>query len=118
LSPAVVAAAHEAFGEESVQLVSTYLANSLRKGAQRVPYSTVAGVDSTSQLGPLMDGEGNPIAVPDGGIVLNRWAADNLEANVGDEITLHYYEPESSHGELVEREPPLTLQVSHIVELE
>src|SRR5690606_4239577 len=35
LSPAVVAAAHEAFGEESVQLVSTYLANSLRKGAQR-----------------------------------------------------------------------------------
>jgi putative ABC transport system permease protein len=117
LSPEIVAAARKAFGADAVQPISTYLANSLRNGEARVPYSTVSGVDSRPDIGPLLDAEGSPVVIPEGAIALNRWAADNLGAKVGDKITLHYYEPESSHGELVEHDPPLELEVSHIIEL-
>src|SRR5690606_37431175 len=91
LAPEVVLAAESAFGRDNIQHVSTYLANTIRGDGKRIPYSTVSGVDSTSELGPQVDAEGNPLAIADGNVVLNRWAADNLEANVGDEITLHYY---------------------------
>ena len=117
LPPAIVAAAERAFGAQHVQPVSTYLANSIRLGEKRIPYSTVSGVDSRLLLGPLLDNEGNPLIVPAGRVALNRWGAENLGAKVGDEITLHYYQPESTHGDLVEHDPSLKLKVSHIVDL-
>ena len=51
-------------------------------------------------------------------IVLNRWAADDLKVEVGDEITVTYYEPESTHGQLREHKPPPVFKLRAIVELE
>ena len=50
-------------------------------------------------------------------IVLNRWAADDLKAKVGDKVTVTFYEPESTHGELREHAPPPTFTLRAIVEL-
>jgi len=118
LPPAVVAAAERAFGKENLQPITTYLANTLRVGDRSLSYSTVAGVDSTLALGLLRDADGEPIALADDQVILNRWAADRLEAQVGDTVELRFYEPESTHGQLREREPPLELQLKAIVPLE
>ncbi len=115
----VVDSAGQAFGANRLQPVVTYLANTLRAGDRSLPYSTVAGVRSTADLGPLLDDAGRPIAVKPGEVILNSWAAapEHLDAKIGDTLTLSFYEPESTHGNLREREPPLALTVTGIVPL-
>lgn len=94
------------------QAVVTYLANTITLGEKVVPYSTVTGVDSTAELGPLWDEDGKPIVLDDNEIALNDWAAERLGATVGDAVTLKYYEPETTHGELMERTTaPLTVKL-------
>ena len=122
LPDAVVAAAKKAFVGKNLQPVVTYLANSLVIGKgddeRRIPYSTITGVDSVAGIGPLLDDAGQPIRLADDEIALNRWAADDLGAKVGDAVTVKYYESESTHGVLREHQPPLRLRLAHIVELE
>ena len=122
LPDAAVRAAERAFADRELQPVVTYLANTIRVGsgdaAQKIPYSTISGVDSTAALGPLLDTDGQPIRLADDEIVLNRWAADDLQAEVGDTVTITFYEPESTHGRLREREPPPELKLAAIVPLE
>lgn len=117
LPPAVVRAAEQAFGAGRLQPVTTYLANTMQTGGKSISYSTVAGVDSTADLGPLLDAEGRPLEIAGGEIVLNNWAAEQLEAEVGDTITMRYYQPESTHGNLVEH-PPLELKLAAVAALE
>ena len=78
--------------------VFTYLANTLRLGDREVPYSLVTALD-LERLEPA-------IIVPSGGdppaIVLNEWAAADLQAKTGDPLTLEYYLWEDS-GQLVTR---------------
>jgi ABC-type lipoprotein release transport system permease subunit len=105
----------------NVQPIVTYLANTIvageGKAERKIPYSTIVGVDSTAQLGPLVDEKGQAIKLASDEIVLNRWAADDLGMKVGDPIKVTYYEPESTHGKLRERaSPPLKLRA--IVELQ
>jgi putative ABC transport system permease protein len=123
---AVVAAAEKAFAAGAfdaghVQPVVTYLANSISVGSgdaeKKIPYSTITGVDSVGGIGPLLDDAGEPIRLADDEIALNRWAADDLGAKVGETVTVTFYEPESTHGVLREHEP-LELKLAHIVELE
>lgn len=118
----VVRAAERAFGKDSLQPVITYLANTLMTGEgdklRKIPYSTITGVDSTAELGPLLDEQGVPIRLKDDEIVLNRWAADDLGAEVGDEVTVTFYEPESTHGRLREHHPPPVFRLRGIVPLE
>jgi len=118
----VVRAAEKAFGAEKLQPVSTYLANTLVAGEgesqRKIPYSTIAGLDSTGGLGPLLDEAGQPIVLADDEIALNRWAADELQVKVGDTVTVNFYEPESTHGELRERTPPPAFKLREIVPLE
>jgi len=122
LPDAVVAAAQSAFAGEVAQPVVTYLANSLVVGngdtERKIPYSTITGVDSLASVGPLLDDAGQPIRLADDEIALNRWAAGDLGAKIGDTVTVNYYEPESTHGVLREHQPPLRLRLTHIVELE
>ncbi len=122
LPDAVVAAAEKAFPDGEVQPVVTYLANSLVVGSgdaeRRIPYSTITGVDSLPGIGPLLNPAGEPIQLGDNEIALNRWAADDLGAKLGDTVTVNYYEPESTHGVLREHQPPLELRLAQIVELE
>lgn len=122
LPEAVVAAIEKAYPDAAVQPVVTYLANSIVIGegdaARKIPYSTISGVDSVAGLGPLLNETGEPIRLADDEIALNRWAADDLGAKIGDVVTVNYYEPESTHAVLREHQPPLRLRLAHIVELE
>jgi len=59
--------------------VLTYLANSIRVGEYEVPYSVVTALDSS------------PAPTEADGITLNEWAARELEAKPGDEVSLDYY---------------------------
>ncbi|MFM7521623.1 MAG: FtsX-like permease family protein [Planctomycetota bacterium] len=87
--------------------------------AASVPYSTVLGIDSADlPVGGLVDESGSPIAVPDDdGIVLTRWAADDLAAQghplaVGAPILLRCFLPETLHG--VVEETTVTLRLAGI----
>lgn len=122
LPDAVVAATRKTFPRGELQPVVTYLANSLVVGSgdseRRIPYSTITGIDSIAGIGPLLDAGGKPIEHAHDEIVLNRWAADDLQAKLGDTITVNFYEPESTHGVLREHQPPLQLKLAAIVDLE
>ncbi len=98
------------------QPVATYLANTITSGDKKIPYSLVAGVDSRDSIGPLIDDKGNAIKLTDDEIAMNDWAAERLGAKVGDLLTFTYYEPESTHGQLVEKASP-ELKVVAIVPL-
>ena len=112
LSPAVAEVAAEAFADYGSQPLLTYLANSVtREGAEgEVPYSLITAVDSSpafdlralddTPIGPLGDHE----------IVLNQWAADDRQAQVGDKIRVSYFAPETTHGKAVERTAEFTLK--------
>ncbi|MGE3492826.1 MAG: FtsX-like permease family protein [Vicinamibacterales bacterium] len=99
----------------------TYVANAIRIGDRAVPYSTVSAVDLdgynrlAGTVGPSEPGNpkglppqngtdptggGNPSGLPDAGtpafsnhppIWLNEWAAQDLQARIGDAVTLDYF---------------------------
>jgi putative ABC transport system permease protein len=94
------------------QAAVTYLANSINLGDKKIPYSTVTGIDATAKLGPLFDEDGAPVVLAENEIVLNDWAAKQLGAGVDDKVTLKYYEPETTHGKLIEQTTePLTVRI-------
>lgn len=93
--------------------VLTYLAEELLVGERRIPYATVAGIDTATPLpaGPLLDSDGQPIGpLAEDQIVLHADAADDLQAKVGDRVRLVYFLPESSHLELERRTVELTVK--------
>ena len=82
LSDAFAAKAREAAAKAGLrtQGILTYLANAIRIGDREVPYSLVSAI------------EGEEIASTNAAtIVLNDWAARDLAAQVGDEVSLEYY---------------------------
>ncbi len=109
----------EHFTDRGAQPVLVYLANYITAGdgQAKVPYSTVAGIDFAAEppLGPLELIDGRTLqTIPDGQIVLNQWVADDMrkqgvELKPGDEITLEFFEPESTHGSVRESKITLTL---------
>ena len=112
LEPAIEAATMKVFEPDGAQPVFTYLANYILAGEGRgkIPYSTVTAVNfsSESPLGPLLNRAGRVIGpLADDEIVLNSWAADDFAAQggpvkSGDMIELTFFEPESTHGKVVE----------------
>ncbi len=58
--------------------IYTYLANTIRVGDLEIPYSLVSAVEGVA--------DGNPPAIE-----LNGWAARELNARPGDDVTLDYY---------------------------
>ncbi len=112
LEPAMVQAAEEAFGPLDAQSMFTYLANTLADGDREIPYSTVTGIDfdKAAPAGGFLDTDGKPMrALAPDEIALNSWAADDLQAKIGDTIRLIYFEPESTHGKVRERTAELRL---------
>jgi putative ABC transport system permease protein len=116
LPPDFVALADKLYGKQGLQPVVTYLANRISAGDRRVPYSTVAGVDSTAALGPVVDDASQPIELADDEVAINDWLASELNVKVGDEVTLLWYDPETTHGELREH-APLILKVRAVLPL-
>lgn len=88
--------------------VATYLANAIDVGGRSLPYSTIAALEAEPR------GRWGPVP-PDGpGLVLNDWAARDLEAGAGDEAVLHYY-AFGPREELIERRA--ALEISGSVEM-
>jgi hypothetical protein len=77
-------AAAEAIGER--RPVLTYLVNDIRLGDRTIPYSLVTAIE----LETIVPGFRRPDAsLPP--IVLNDWAAKDLNSKVGDRVTLEYF---------------------------
>ncbi len=84
--------------------VLTYLANDLRQVGTPagVPFSMVSAIDIDQEF-PLMSIAEKPISpLLDSQIVLNEWTAGDLGVEVGDEVELQYFEPETTHGNQIE----------------
>ncbi len=74
--------------------ILTYLANTIRAGDREIPYSTVTALelDSAAPNVALSLADGAPAPPLEGDeILLSDWAANDLEARVGDEIEMSYY---------------------------
>ncbi|HHK41595.1 MAG TPA: FtsX-like permease family protein, partial [Planctomycetaceae bacterium] len=97
-----------ALGSEATPLL-TYLANEIRPDSMSssgriVPYSLVTAIDFGTAF-PLEDVSGHAIPkLRAGQMVINSWLADEAGLQIGDRATLTYYDPESPHGQLRERE--------------
>jgi putative ABC transport system permease protein len=68
--------------------VLTYLANTLRIETRAIPYSLVTALDETGLRTVLGDHSPLPASQQ---IVLNDWAARDLNAKPGDKLTLEFY---------------------------
>jgi putative ABC transport system permease protein len=108
-SDEAAAVAEGAFAPYQPQPVFTYLANLMQKvaGGQveegaGIPYSTISALESTAELGPLLDESGRPMQLAEDEIVLVDWAADDLQAEAGDIIRIAYFAPETTHGQTTE----------------
>ena len=100
--------------------VFTYLANDIRSVGKPsgIPFSMVAGIDLDSkaknpqlfQFQPASAVTGKTISQPtDDQIVLNQWAAEDLEIEIGDRVAVTFFEPESTHGSQDERSVEFTV---------
>ncbi len=78
LDPQIASAA---MAQPKAKPVTTYFVNSIGVGGKFIPYSMVAGVKSA----PL------PSSMGKDEIVLNQWAARDLGAKVGANVTLKYF---------------------------
>ncbi|HWM91636.1 MAG TPA: ABC transporter permease [Thermoanaerobaculia bacterium] len=85
----------EAIGDAPSTRIFTHLATGLRVGERLVPYSMVSGISS--------------LDVGDGEILLNRWAADDLQAKPGDPVEMSYLVMAPGGG-LVERKTMLRVR--------
>lgn len=87
---AAVAAKHH---EISTQPVLTYLANRITANQKAIPYSTVTAVQLPvpNQLGKMNVMSGSIENLKENEIVLNSWAAKDLQASIGDRVDLSYY---------------------------
>jgi hypothetical protein len=72
--------------------VLTHLANSLTVGERSIPYSTISAIEPIYSIGKIGDQE----------IVLNSWAANELNAKVGDEVYMAYYAAQTPGGRIEE----------------
>ncbi len=66
--------------------VLTYFVNELRLGDRITPYSMVTAMGRAADANWLI-----PMNMQDDEILINRWLADDLGANVGDSIELTYF---------------------------
>ena len=97
------AAASRAFEALGAQPALTYLANEIAAGGRSIPYSTITGIENDSAFGPLFSADGIALdRLNDNELVLNSWAAEDLRAEIGDEIRITYFEPENTHGKVTE----------------
>jgi len=92
----------------------TYLANSLRVGDREVPYSLVTALDLAT-IQPSSQPSPTPPNDAKSSIVLNDWAANELQARAGDAVTMEYYAWEEP-GRLVSK--TTTLSVAAVVPID
>ena len=93
--------------------VSSYLANRtvvVGREDRILPYSSIAGADLGAEgFGDLQWLSGEPGGLEMGEVVLNSWAAEDLDAQVGDVLRMEYWEV-GELEELIPREVELRLR--------
>ena len=96
--------------------VLTYLANGLQRKngselvGRNVPYSTIAAVDWSviaSMLGPKENPPANP--ANQDWVVVTSWLAEQLSIQVGDQIQVEYFLPETVDGQEIEKSFDVTV---------
>ncbi len=97
LQPSIVEAAKRVATEQGLQLltVMTYLANDIAANGRNTPYSTITAVETYREKDfpptlKLIGGSAAP-SLADDEILLNQWAAEDLEAAVGDAVEVSYF---------------------------
>ena len=65
--------------------VITYLANRINKGSSSTPYSFVSALPASLY----------PENSTGKGMIINRWTAQDLSANIGDTVKMYWYAPDS-----------------------
>ncbi|MCH2182876.1 MAG: ABC transporter permease [Mariniblastus sp.] len=101
----------------AAQPVLTYLANDMARAGEKegIPFSMVSAIDFDGAF-QLESVDGDKIAAPRSDeIILNQWAAEDLQAQPGDKIRVTYFEPETTHGNEVEKS--IELKLSAIAKL-
>ncbi|MCZ6817812.1 MAG: FtsX-like permease family protein, partial [Planctomycetota bacterium] len=94
LEPAIESAANRtaaALGKQPMHIY-TYLANTIAiasRDTDEIPYSTVAALDRLPAFDPAINSP--EAALSPGEIILNDWAARDLNARIGSTIRLTYY---------------------------
>lgn len=90
LNEYVASAARNSAGALSLQTmpVLSYLANSISSSDRSIPYSLVTALDDQT-LAKFAGPNSQPSQLPK--IVLNEWAAQDLNAKPGDTVSLEYY---------------------------
>ena len=78
----------------------TYLANTIKANDKTVPYSTIVGLPIDKPEFPLVSGFQIP---PTDEIILNTWAAANLDAKVGDRVEIGYYSVGAGEAYTIEK---------------
>lgn len=84
--------------------ILTYLANKMTVDGNTMPYSTVSAFDPREPFDLLRLADGSP--APDlqpGEMLLNAWAASDLDAAVGDSVEMSYFKVGNNTGLLVGR---------------
>jgi ABC-type lipoprotein release transport system permease subunit len=84
-----VAKALDDLGPGTHRQAFSYLANTLRVGTREIPYSLVTAVDLTAVSN--VPNVSTALNAPNDPIVLNAWAARELQAKVGDELVMDFY---------------------------
>ncbi|MEM9410591.1 MAG: ABC transporter permease [Planctomycetota bacterium] len=86
--------------------VFTYLANDICLESQPsgIPFSMVSAIDFDDDFQLLDTNDQRIPPLGDYEIVLNEWAAENINAKVGSSLKLTYFEPEATHGSGTEQE--------------
>ena len=110
LNEEVTSSTAEAF--PSAMPIFTYLANDIRRSEMDsgIPFSMIAAVDFNNQFSPSSAITGDPIkSITANEIILNQWAADDLNATKGDSIVVTFFEPETTHGSQKEKSAILTV---------
>lgn len=67
--------------------IFTYMANTITANGKSIPYSTITALNPPNEI-PFFQ-QNLPLEQDD--ILLNEWAANDLAANVGDEVDIAYY---------------------------
>jgi ABC-type antimicrobial peptide transport system permease subunit len=94
LKPNIIEAAKTVAAQNNLPYlpVMTYLANEITSNGRTVPYSTIAAIDPQNSLSRLKLVDGSPAPpLGDDEILLNTWAADDLDARTGDSVEVSYY---------------------------
>lgn len=88
LDPPVIAALERA-AQTSKELILTYFVNEISLGTNSTPYSMISGL-------------GSRIGVPENGIILSDWLAEDLGARNGDKVAIRFFVA-GPKGQLEER---------------